>query len=47
MNEEEFAEWKKNQNRFSLFLDGASKNNPGKAGAGGFISDTWERDSHL
>ena len=30
---------KKKQNRFSLFFDGASKNNPRKAGAGGLISD--------
>jgi len=39
MSEKEFEEWRKNQNRFSLFFNGVSKNNPGKAGASGVISD--------
>ena len=39
MSEKELEEWRKNQNSFSLFFDGASKTNPGKAGVGGVTSD--------
>jgi len=39
MNEKEFEEWRKRQKGFSLFFDGASKNNPRKSGAGGVIID--------
>jgi len=39
LSEEEFATWKKNQRRHCLYFDGASKHNPGKAGAGGIILD--------
>lgn len=37
MNEEEIESWKRQQNRYYLQFDGASKNNPGKARAGGII----------
>jgi len=37
MNEEETESLKRQQNRFCLQFDGASKNNPGKAGASGII----------
>ena len=33
----EFSEWWKIENKVSIFFDGASKGNPGKDGAGGFI----------
>ena len=33
----EFKDWATNQQRFSLFFDGAAKANPGRAGAGGVI----------
>ena len=33
----EFLEWWKTKNKGSIFFDGASKGNPGKAGAGGLI----------
>jgi len=36
---EEVREWIQNQKRPSLHFDGASKNNPGQAGAGGVIKD--------
>ena len=36
---EEIREWIQNQKRPSLQFDGASKNNPGQAGAGGVIKD--------
>ena len=39
MSEEELINWRKNQNRYYLYIDGASKHNPGKAGAGGIILD--------
>lgn len=41
LNEEEFSNWKGNQNRFFLLFDRAYKNNLGKAGAGGTINDPW------
>lgn len=37
LKEEEFVQWLSNCNRFHMFFDGASKSNPGKAGAGGLI----------
>lgn len=37
MSEEELTNWRKNQNRYCLYFDEASKHNPGKAGAGGII----------
>lgn len=37
LKEEEFALWLSNCNRYYLFFDGASKSNPGLAGAGGLI----------
>eukprot|EP00253_Pinus_taeda_P022245 PITA_22245 len=36
---EEILQWLHAQNRPTLFFDGASKNNPGAAGAGGIIKD--------
>ena len=39
MSEEELEIWKKNQNRYCLYFDGASMHNPGKAGVGGLILD--------
>ena len=33
----EFLEWWQTKNKVSIFFDGASKGNPGKAGAGGLI----------
>eukprot|EP00253_Pinus_taeda_P007860 PITA_07860 len=36
---EEILQWIRAQNRPTLFFDGASKNNPGAAGAGGIIKD--------
>eukprot|EP00253_Pinus_taeda_P028873 PITA_28873 len=36
---QEVESWIQKQNRPSLFFDGASKNNPGQAGAGGIIRD--------
>lgn len=33
--------WRENQKSYCLFFDGASKNNPGKAGVGGIIIDPW------
>jgi len=36
---EEISQWILAQNRNTLHFDGASKNNPGKAGAGGIIKD--------
>eukprot|EP00253_Pinus_taeda_P016469 PITA_16469 len=38
-SDEEIKEWIQNQKRPSLQFDGASKNNPGQAGAGGVIKD--------
>ena len=37
MKEEEFASWLRKCNIHYLFFDGASKSNPGRVGAGGFI----------
>eukprot|EP00253_Pinus_taeda_P014530 PITA_14530 len=37
LKEEEFSNWLSNYNRFFLFFDGATKSNPGLAGAGGLI----------
>jgi len=37
LKEQEFANWIQNSNCFYLFFDGASKSNPGIAGAGGLI----------
>jgi len=37
MKDEEFARWLRNSNTHYLFFDGASKSNPGMAGAGGLI----------
>eukprot|EP00253_Pinus_taeda_P019461 PITA_19461 len=37
LREEEFANWLQNCNSYYLFFDGASKSNPGIAGAGGLI----------
>lgn len=39
INEEEFINWKENKKRYNLSFDGTSKNNPGKAGAGGIITN--------
>lgn len=39
MTEEELECWKKTQNRHCMYFDGASKNNPGKAGVGRIIYD--------
>jgi len=47
LNEEEYTKWKGNQKRFCLFFDGAFKNNPGKAQAGGTINDPGEHASLL
>jgi len=44
MSEEELEIWKKNQNRYCLYFDGASKHNLGKAGAGGLILDPNRRE---
>lgn len=45
MNEEELTNGRKNQNRYCLYFDGASKHNPGKAGAGGIILDPdWKEN---
>eukprot|EP00253_Pinus_taeda_P005844 PITA_05844 len=38
-SKEEVQQWISNQKRPVLLFDGASKNNPGKAGAGGIIKD--------
>ena len=35
--EKEFSEWWQMKNKVSIFFDGASKGNPGKAGVGGLI----------
>ena len=35
--EHEFLKWRASLNEFSLFFDGASKGNPGQAGAGGIL----------
>lgn len=40
LEDKEFAEWIKEQKRHILFFNGAAKNNPGKAGAGGVILDS-------
>ena len=37
ISEKEFSEWLQMKNKVSIFFDGASKGNPGKAGAGGLI----------
>ena len=37
--EEEVNNWIRSQNRHVLYFDGASKKNPGQAGAGGIIKD--------
>lgn len=37
LKEADFALWLGNCNRFYMFFDGASKSNPGQAGAGGLI----------
>ena len=39
MSEEELTNWRKNQNRYCLYFDGASKHNPGKVGVGRIILD--------
>jgi len=39
LNDEEMAEWIREQRKHILFFDGASKNNPGRVGAGGLILD--------
>lgn len=39
MGKEYFLSWRQNQGRSILFFDGASKDNPGAAGAGGIIYD--------
>ena len=36
-SEKEFSNWWKSKNKATIFFDGASKGNPGKAGAGGLI----------
>ena len=38
-NEKEIENWIKNQNKYILCFDGASKNNPGRARASGVIYD--------
>ena len=40
MKEEEFALWLQNSTTHYLFFDGASKSNPGTAGAGGLICNS-------
>lgn len=45
MSEEELTNWRKNQNRHYLYFDGASKHNPGKAGARGIILDPDGKES--
>jgi hypothetical protein len=37
MEEKEFKEWKRKENKYILFFDGASKGNPGVAGEGGML----------
>ena len=37
MSEKEFSEWWQLKSKVTIFFDGASKGNPGKAGAGGLI----------
>ena len=37
ISKREFSEWWQMKNKVSIFFDGASKGNPGKAGAGGLI----------
>lgn len=37
---EEVKKWVQDQQRHTLHFDGAAKNNPGRAGAGGIIKDT-------
>ena len=37
LSEKEFLDWWKSKNKASIFFDGASKGNPGKAGAGSLI----------
>ena len=39
LSEDELTNWRKNQNRYCLYFDGALKHNLGKAGAGGIILD--------
>eukprot|EP00253_Pinus_taeda_P031912 PITA_31912 len=39
-SKQEVENWIQKQNRPTLFFDGASKNNPGQAGAGGIIRDS-------
>ena len=38
-SQNEIEQWKQNQKTITLHFDGAFKNNPGKAGAGGIIFD--------
>jgi len=42
---EEVSQWILDQNRPTLHFDGASKNNPGKAGVGGIIKDNQGKNS--
>ena len=37
LDENEFLKWRASLNECSLFFDGASKGNPGQAGAGGIL----------
>jgi len=39
MSEQELTNWRKHQNRYCLYIDGALKHNPRKVGAGGIILD--------
>ena len=36
-SEKDFSDWWQRNNKVSIFFDGASKGNPGNAGAGGLI----------
>jgi len=37
MEEQEFEEWKRKENKYIFFFNGASKGNPGVAGGGGIL----------
>ena len=46
MSEDNFNNWNKNLACFSLFFDGATKGNPGNAGAGGVIKNMEGQIEH-
>ena len=39
LSSKDFQPWLRDKNSYSLFFDGASKGNPGVAGAGGILLD--------